>query len=259
MPRERTQSERVLDTRLQQLEPGSLRHRVMSVARAFRASWADLGATLSQVAQSGVFTEWGYADFASYCQNELSLRRDTVQKLVRSFDYVQGRCPEMLEQKEGGSLPSLAVVDLLARAQNIDGMSQEDLTRLHADAFSDEQSMTRSALMAKVREVAPDAFRRPRRNGAEGAKEGAASETPIGVWVDGKPKMSEQELYKTMRLAERLHGLLTEHGFALQIGVQMSAVLADLKNYSSGEGQTGALKVVSSKADLAVDQQQQVA
>ncbi|MEO1334906.1 MAG: hypothetical protein AAFV29_04660, partial [Myxococcota bacterium] len=87
---ERPESPAVQDMaeRLRSLEPGTQRFIVLQSAIDFKRSWVHLAKHLAHVRNAGAYREWGYRTFEAYAQHELNLRRDTCQKLVRSYDFL---------------------------------------------------------------------------------------------------------------------------------------------------------------------------
>ena len=64
-----------IDQLLQQLSPDSERYQVLMSAKRFKSSWAELGESLTRVANTGEFHDWGYASFEDYCAREIRIRR----------------------------------------------------------------------------------------------------------------------------------------------------------------------------------------
>ena len=73
-----------IDERLEGLEPGTLRHQVMTALRQFRASWVELGRLLNEVVYGGDYKEWGYDDFEVYCARDTRLGRMRVPRRFRA-------------------------------------------------------------------------------------------------------------------------------------------------------------------------------
>jgi hypothetical protein len=94
------------------------RAEVLRRARAFKASWVELGEVLSRVKRNGDWKKWGYDSFESYAQGELFLRPQTVEKLTGSFAFLQRRAPSVLA-RDGirEAIPSYQAVDFLRRAE----------------------------------------------------------------------------------------------------------------------------------------------
>lgn len=137
-----------IDKRLEKLDPESLRARVLTALRQFRASWVDLGRLLTDVAYGGDYREWGYEDFELYCARELGLKKPTVQKLMVSYNYMKTYAKERLDaydescEEDGGAVPNIPdyqTVELLHRARETGGLDEPSARRFHEMAF-DEQA-----------------------------------------------------------------------------------------------------------------------
>ena len=74
--------------------------RIEAVRRAqgFRRSWVDLAEILVQVRSRKLYTKWGYDDFYTYAQDELTLKRATVDKLTISYSTLERHAPQVLER-----------------------------------------------------------------------------------------------------------------------------------------------------------------
>lgn len=94
------------------------RARVLESARRFKASWVELAAHLAKVKEEGLWEEWGYSTFETYCSKELRIKRTTAQKLVASYGFLARREPRALsDQSLRQRAPSFEVIEVLARAE----------------------------------------------------------------------------------------------------------------------------------------------
>ena len=78
-----------IDNLMEDLEPESLRFHVLDAVKRFKGNWLELGRFVSAVEKQGVFRDWGFATFDSYCTRELKLKRPTVVKLLNSFRFLK--------------------------------------------------------------------------------------------------------------------------------------------------------------------------
>ncbi|MDR1613161.1 MAG: hypothetical protein LBT97_10345 [Planctomycetota bacterium] len=131
-----------IDARLEQLEPGGLRHRVLSALRRFRASWIELGGLLTEVVFGGAYKEWGYDDFEVYCARELGLKKPTVHKLMVSYNYMRkyegDRLRDFAESPPdelSPPMPGYQTVELLDQVRRREGVTEEEALELHRRAF----------------------------------------------------------------------------------------------------------------------------
>lgn len=74
--------------------------RIEAVRRAqgFRRSWVDLAEILCKVRSRNLYQKWGYTDFYEYAQDELTLKRATVDKLTVSYNTLERHAPEVLQR-----------------------------------------------------------------------------------------------------------------------------------------------------------------
>ena len=74
--------------------------RIEAVRRAqnFRRSWLDLAEILIEVRNRSLFEKWGYADLYAYAEDELTLKRGTVDKLTISYNTLERHAPQVLER-----------------------------------------------------------------------------------------------------------------------------------------------------------------
>ena len=189
MERRRSRGEAEIEALLAKLPPGSERHKVLTAARDFKASWVMLGERLTQVRESGQYAQWGYKTFEHYVRGELRMKPDTATKLTRSFAFLRDHEPTALEAPITRELPALDVVDLLSRARDKTKVSDEQLNVIRRDAFdSDEGPLTKSEVMKRFREVDPEAFK-------------SSDKKPATTAGDGSVR-------KALLLSERLESLL---------------------------------------------------
>lgn len=134
-----------IDVKLDQLQPGTLRHQVMTALRQFRASWVELGRLLNEVVYGGDYKEWGYDNFEVYCARELGLKKPTVQKLMASYNYMKKYESKRLHDFEDGAsenagaeIPDFQTVELLDRVRNRPELPDEKVSELHRRAFEGE-------------------------------------------------------------------------------------------------------------------------
>jgi hypothetical protein len=97
------------------------RAQLIARVRRFKASWFELGESLSQVKRSERYRDWGFPSFDEYCRKELHLRRDTAEKLTGSFAFLRARAPDVL-RRDGSEapIPSYQAVDFWRRAEEAD-------------------------------------------------------------------------------------------------------------------------------------------
>ena len=171
MARRTSRGEAEIEARLRTLDPNSERYKVLAATRDFKASWVALGSILTEVRERGIYKDWGYTTFETYCRRELRIKKDTAIKLTRSFSFLRDHEPDSLDVRS--ELPPLDVVDLLSRARERTKVSDEQLRDIQEEIFSAEKMPTRGQVMKRFREVDPEAFRSaPRPAKSAGQQEG---------------------------------------------------------------------------------------
>src|SRR4051812_22121731 len=94
------------------------RAELIARVRRFKASWFELGESLTEAKRSENFKKWGYGSFEDYCAKELHLKRDTADKLTGSFAFLRKSAPDVLRRDgRDGPLPNYQAVDFLRRAE----------------------------------------------------------------------------------------------------------------------------------------------
>ncbi len=94
-----------------------LRLSVLRCTRRFKRSWVDLAEVLVEVRKTAAYRDWGYEDLYTYCRDELSLRKATVDKLTASYHALQTHAPQVLE-RDGitHAIPSYEAIGYYERA-----------------------------------------------------------------------------------------------------------------------------------------------
>lgn len=88
--------------------------RIEAVRRAqnFRRSWIDLAETLNRIRNQNLYEKWGFTDFYDYCQEELTLKKATVDKLTISYNTLERHAPQVLERDGvANTIPSYEAID----------------------------------------------------------------------------------------------------------------------------------------------------
>lgn len=96
-----SKSTRKLDALAALLErTGGHPKRIEAVRRAqnFRRSWLDLAELLVTIRSGNLYQKWGFSDFYEYAQDELTLKRATVDKLTISYNTIERHAPAVLER-----------------------------------------------------------------------------------------------------------------------------------------------------------------
>jgi hypothetical protein len=149
---EKTKGSQYIEQLMQQLPPSSERYQVLATAKQFKSSWVELGEWLARVSNSRRFTEWGFATFEEYCTREVRIRRQTAEKLLLAFRFLERKEPGLLERKAGRPLPDYRSVDLLRQADEQGHFSMAEYSELRQAAIEEERS--HPALVRQFRDIA---------------------------------------------------------------------------------------------------------
>ena len=158
-----------IEEKLEGVEEGSIRHRILSSAKNFKTSWIDLGQALYSVWKDKVYKSWGYATFDNYASKEIGIRKETALKLLRSYYFLEREEPDYLnkdnvESKEAGVIPNYESINVLRLAKNKKELDKSDylgLRRQVLDMGKDEREVKKdlTALMKQREEISPEEAR----------------------------------------------------------------------------------------------------
>ncbi len=85
-------------------------------AQRFRRSWLDLAEMLCKIRKKRSYQRWGYEDFHTYCAEELTLKKATVDKLTISYSTLERHAPAVLDRDGiASTIPSLQSIDYYSR------------------------------------------------------------------------------------------------------------------------------------------------
>lgn len=113
-----------LAARIEELPEGSVRRRVLESARRFKASWVELARLLVLVKREESWRQWGYPSFDRYCTGELFIRKQTAEKLLASFGFLQRHEPALASPRGEPRAPSFEVIEVLSRAEAAGRLSE---------------------------------------------------------------------------------------------------------------------------------------
>ena len=137
---QKTKSIRNLEERMEGLEPGSLRYRVLSSAKDFKSSWITLGQALFTAYKEKKFKEWGYLTFEAYCTKEVGVRQATGLKLLRSYSFLEHEEPVILKKLSQGEpspsqIPSYESVNALRLVKSNERVPEKDYEKLREEVL----------------------------------------------------------------------------------------------------------------------------
>ena len=129
-----------IEERMGELEPGSLRYKVLDSARRFKSSWIELGQCLFSVYKDKLFKDWGYLTFEAYCAKEIGIKQPTAMKLLRSYSFLEHEEPaflkrQSLDDQKPSQIPSVDSVNALRLAKQSERVSEDDYETLREDVL----------------------------------------------------------------------------------------------------------------------------
>ena len=129
-----------IEERMGDLDPGSLRYKVLDCARGFKSSWMELGQYLFSVYKDKLFKDWGYLTFESYCSKEIGIRQTTAMKLLKSYSFLEREEPAFLkkrsiEERRPSQIPSYESVNALRLARESERISENDYETLREEVL----------------------------------------------------------------------------------------------------------------------------
>lgn len=90
---------------------------VLRSTQRFKRSWVELAETLVVLRRDKSYEAWGFSDFHKYCNDELHLRRSTVDKLTVSFSTLKRLAPQVLQwDGVAKQIPSYQAVNYFGKA-----------------------------------------------------------------------------------------------------------------------------------------------
>jgi hypothetical protein len=135
-----TKGAKHIEQLMSQLPPESERYQVLATAKQFKSSWVELGERLAKISNKNSFSEWGFTTFEDYCAKEIRIRRQTAEKLLLAYRFLERKEPGLLERKEGRPLPDYRSVDLLRKADEEEHFSMSEYNELRQSVIDEERS-----------------------------------------------------------------------------------------------------------------------
>lgn len=122
-------------TRIEELPEGSPRRRILEAARRYKASWVELARLLVQVKRDESWREWGHASFERYCTSELFIRKQTAEKLLASFGFLERHEPALARPRGEARAPPFEVIEVLSRAEAAGRLSESGWQELREEVL----------------------------------------------------------------------------------------------------------------------------
>lgn len=139
-----------IQTRIEELPEGSPRRRVLEAARRFKASWVELARLLVQVKRDESWREWGHASFDRYCTAELFIRKQTAEKLLASYGFLERHEPALAKPRGEPRAPAFEVIEVLSRAEAAGRLSESGWQELREEVL--ERSPTPAVVNRRLSE-----------------------------------------------------------------------------------------------------------
>jgi hypothetical protein len=162
-----------IERRLAGTEEGSVRHKVLSSAKAFKTSWFDLGQSLYTVWRDRLYKDWGYATFDAYTAKEIGIKKPTAMKLLKSYYFLEKEEPGYVSRASApedspASVPTYDAINLLRLAKSKKVLDGGDYAHLRREVLEmgKEASLVKkdlTSLMRQREEIEPDEVRRKKR------------------------------------------------------------------------------------------------
>lgn len=137
----KTRNAQYIEHLMQQLPPESERYQVLATAKQFKSSWVELGEWLARISSSRQFSEWGFTSFEDYCAKEIRIRRQTAEKLLLAFRFLERKEPGILDRRQDRPLPDYRSVDLLRQADEEQHFSMAEYGELRQAIIEEERSL----------------------------------------------------------------------------------------------------------------------
>jgi hypothetical protein len=139
-----------LSGRIEELPEGSPRRRILEAARRYKASWVELARLLVQVKRDESWREWGHRSFDRYCTGELFIRKQTAEKLLASFGFLERHEPALARPRGEPKAPAFEVIEVLSRAEAAGRLSETGWQELREEVL--EQSPTAARVNKRLTE-----------------------------------------------------------------------------------------------------------
>lgn len=118
----------------------SFRQTVQLAAKRFKSSWVELGKLLTKVLNEGLYEQWGFPSFETYCLSELRIKKQTAMKLTRNFNFLEKHEPQVMKTPElAEAAPAFEVVEVLAQAEERGQLSASEYKSIRDSIWNQER------------------------------------------------------------------------------------------------------------------------
>ncbi|MFH1878363.1 MAG: hypothetical protein ABH883_06110 [Candidatus Omnitrophota bacterium] len=131
-----------IERKMEDMDEGSIRYRVLDNAKNFKTSWIELAQALYTVWRDKLYKEWGYQEFDNYVTKEIGIHKQTAVKLLRSYSFLEKEEPRYLmkeynKEAESRAVPTYEAVDVLRQASSNKNLDREDYSRIKKYVLKD--------------------------------------------------------------------------------------------------------------------------
>lgn len=169
----KTQSIRNIEEKLEDMQPDTMRHYVLTRAKDFKTSWIELGRALYAIWNDRLYRDWGFNTFEGYTAKEIGIRKNTALKLVRSYMFLEKEESWCLDQDKqadmpASQVPSYEAVNVLRQAKDNKNIEPADYDTLKSSVFEGgkdhlEVKKDLTAMIKRREELDPEEERTERR------------------------------------------------------------------------------------------------
>ncbi len=167
-----------IEKRLEDIDEGSMRHKILQNAKNFKVSWIELGQSLYTVYRDKLYREWGYTTFEAYTAKEIGVKKTTALKLLKSYYFLEREEPVYLQKEQASaastepsdvaSVPNYESVNLLRLAKNKKALDEDEYRDLKKQIFESgkdagEVRKSLTSMMRQREELEPEEARRKKK------------------------------------------------------------------------------------------------
>jgi hypothetical protein len=198
-------AEEVISRKAAQMPPGSFRQTVLMAAKRFKSSWVELGKLLVQVRDQALYEQWGFPTFDAYCLAEVRIRKQTADKLVRSFSFLDKHEPRAMAQEDiVETAPPFEVVQVLADAEDRGKLSAAEYKSIRDSIWDSDKPV--SELRREIVEQFPPEAAKAANDAAHLKRMGAWARKLAGE-LSGNKKVPRAICDRAEALAEEIEEL----------------------------------------------------
>lgn len=197
-------AEAVIAAKISEVPPGSFRQTVLLAAKRFKSSWVDLGKLLVKVRNEALFEEWGYPSFEAYCLAEVRIKRQTAEKLTKSFSFLDKHEPKAMSQDDiVETAPAFEVVQVLADAEERGQLSAQEYRSIRDSIWNNDKPVSELKRELVEQFPAPES----RQNDAAQLKRLASWARKLAAELSGNRKVPRAVADRAEALAEEVEDL----------------------------------------------------